>query len=156
MATETRPRRTRVERGIYRQPNGKYAICARRDGVLRFRTAGYDLGKARLQRIELVTSLKEGRVPASPRLRFDTVAGRWLARFEAKVAAGERHPRTLEAHRYHLDHNLLPGLRDPNGAASGCWGELRSSGCSPPAHRAGACSSPPPSTAGCGSPSSSG
>ncbi len=70
------PRRTRVERGIYRQPSGKYAVCARRDGVLRFRTAGYDLGKARLQRIELVRSPKEGRVPASPRLRFDTVAGR--------------------------------------------------------------------------------
>jgi len=49
-------------------------------------------------------------MPASPRLRFDTVAGWWLERFEAKVAAGERHPRTLEAHRYHLEHNLLPQL----------------------------------------------
>jgi integrase len=38
-------------------------------------------------------------VPVSPRLRFETVAGWWLERFEAKVAAGERHPRTLEAHR---------------------------------------------------------
>ena len=27
---QPRPRRTRVERGIYRQPNGKYAVCARR------------------------------------------------------------------------------------------------------------------------------
>jgi integrase len=36
-------------------------------------------------------------VPVSPRLRFETVAGQWLERFEAKVAAGERHPRTLEA-----------------------------------------------------------
>jgi hypothetical protein len=39
----------------------------------------------------------------SPQLRFATVAGRWLARFEARVAAGERRERTLEAHRYHLD-----------------------------------------------------
>lgn len=29
--------RTRVERSIYRQPNGKYAVCGRRDGVLRKR-----------------------------------------------------------------------------------------------------------------------
>ena len=49
-------------------------------------------------------------MPVSPRLRFDTVAGWWLERFEAKVAAGERHPRTLEAHRYQLDRHLLPTL----------------------------------------------
>jgi integrase len=49
-------------------------------------------------------------VPVSPRLRFETVAGWWLARFETKVAAGERHPRTLEAHRYQLDRHLLPAL----------------------------------------------
>lgn len=60
-----------------------------------------------------------GRVPASPRLRFDTVADWWLERFEAKVAAGERHPRTLEAHRYHLKHNLLPHLASRRIAALG-------------------------------------
>lgn len=49
-------------------------------------------------------------MPASPRLRLDTVAGRWLDRFEAKVAAGERHARTLEAHRYQFERNLLPRL----------------------------------------------
>jgi integrase len=48
-------------------------------------------------------------VPSSPRLRLDTVAGtHWSKRFEAMVAAGERHPRTYEAHRFHLDHDLLP------------------------------------------------
>ena len=103
-------RRIRVERGVYRQPNGNYAVCARHAGRLHFRTVGRDLAAARRAREELVTALAAGRVPASPRLRFDTVAGWWLARFEAKVAAGERHPRTLEAHRYHLDHNLLPRL----------------------------------------------
>jgi integrase len=102
--------RTRVERGIYRQPNGKFAVCARRAGRLHFRTAGNDLGEGRHAREDLVGELAAGRVPASPRLRFDTVAGRWLGRFEAKVAAGERHPRTLEAHRYQLEQNLLPSL----------------------------------------------
>ncbi len=34
-------RRIRVERGIYRQPNGKYAVCCRHAGRLRFRTVGF-------------------------------------------------------------------------------------------------------------------
>ncbi len=106
----TKAGRTRVERGIYRQPNGKYAVCARRAGRLHFRTCGYDLAAALRARQELIAALQAGRVPASPRLRFDTVAGRWLEHFEAKVAAGERHPRTLEAHRYQLERNLLPTL----------------------------------------------
>jgi integrase len=101
-------RRVRVERGIYRQPNGKYAVCWRHAGRLRFRTIGYDVAEARRER--LVAATREGKVPVSPRLRFETVAGRWLERFEAKVAAGVRHPRTLEAHRYQLDRHLLPAF----------------------------------------------
>lgn len=38
------------------------------------------------------------------------MASWWLARFEARVAAGERRARTLEAHRYYLHHHLLPPL----------------------------------------------
>jgi hypothetical protein len=99
-------RRVRVERGIYRQPNGKYAVCWRHAGRLRFRAVGFDLaeaacaagpdrGHARGQRARLAAaSLLDRR-----RLVGD--------RFEAKVAAGERHPRTLEAHRYQLDRELL-------------------------------------------------
>ena len=34
------PGRVRVERGIYRQPNAKYAVCWRHAGRLRFRTVG--------------------------------------------------------------------------------------------------------------------
>ena len=90
MPATSRPRRTRVERGIYRQPNGKYAVCARHAGQLRFRTVGYDLTEARRRRAELAAELAAGKVPASPRLRFDTVAGWWRGRFEAKVAAGVR------------------------------------------------------------------
>ena len=103
-------RRVRVERGIYRQPNGKYAVCCRRAGRLRFRTVGFDLAAARDQRTAPIAAVESGAVPGSPHLRFDTVAGRWLERFKARVAAGERHPRTLEAHRYQLDCQLLPAL----------------------------------------------
>jgi integrase len=110
MADRAKPRRTRVERGIYRQANGNLAVCARRAGRLHFRTAGTDLVAARRAREDLIAALEAGRVPASPRLRFDTVATRWSERFEEMVAADERHPRTYEAHRFHLDHDLLPRL----------------------------------------------
>jgi integrase len=106
----TSPGRVWVERGIYRQPNGKFAVCWRHAGRLRFRTVGGDLGEARRERLALIAATRDGKVPVSPRLRFETVAGWWLDRFEAKVAAGERHPRTLEAHRYQLDRHLLPAL----------------------------------------------
>jgi hypothetical protein len=39
--------RVRVERGIYRQANGKYVVCFMLDGKPRFRTVGYDLELAR-------------------------------------------------------------------------------------------------------------
>jgi hypothetical protein len=104
------PGRVRVERGIYRQPNAKYAVCWRHAGRLRFRTVGFDIAEARRKRLELIGATREGKVPVSPRLRFETVAGWWLERFEAKVAAGERHLRTLEAHRYQLDRHLPPAL----------------------------------------------
>jgi hypothetical protein len=78
----TKPRRIRVERGIYRQPNGNFAVCARRAGRLHFRTAGTDLIAARRAREDLIAALETGRVPASPRLRFHTVAARWSERFE--------------------------------------------------------------------------
>ncbi len=110
MADGKKPRRTRVERGIYRQRNGNFAVCARRAGRLHFRTGGTDLIAARRAREELIAALEAGRVPASPRLRLDTVAAHWSKRFEAMVAADERHPCTYEAHRFHLDHDLLPRL----------------------------------------------
>jgi integrase len=104
------PGRVRVERGIYRQPNGKYSVCWRHAGRLHFRTVEFDLGEARRERLALIAATRERKVPVSPQLCFETVAGWWLDRFEAKVAAGERHPRTLEAHRYQLDRHLLPAL----------------------------------------------
>jgi hypothetical protein len=61
-----------VERGIYLQPNGKYAVCFRHAGRLRFRTVGF-LAAARHERKALIAAAKRGESPLSPHLRFDTV-----------------------------------------------------------------------------------
>jgi integrase len=53
-------RRVRVERGIYLQPNGKYAVCFRHAGSLRFRTVDFDLAAARREREVLITAAKRG------------------------------------------------------------------------------------------------
>lgn len=103
-------RRVRVERGIYRRPNGKYVVCFMLDGRPRFRTVGFDLELAREQRRAFMRSAQFGVLAATPRLRFGMVAGWWIERFERRVATGERRERTLELHRYHLDSHLLPIL----------------------------------------------
>jgi integrase len=103
-------RRMRVERGIYRQANGKYAVCFMLDGKPRLRTVGYDLDVARAERRAFIEAARWGVIAAAPRLRFDTVAEWWVGRFARKVATGEGRERTLELHRYHLDRHLLPEL----------------------------------------------
>jgi integrase len=100
----------RVERGIYRQPNGKYAVCFMLDGRPRFRTVGYDLELARKERETLARAAGFGVLACAPRLCFSTLAGWWIERYERKVDAGQWHERTLELHRYHLKRNLLPSL----------------------------------------------
>jgi hypothetical protein len=102
--------RRRVERGVYLQPNGKYAVCFMVAGKPRFRTVGTNLATARTARAALIEAASRGEVPVLPRLRFDAVAGRWIARYEALVAADLRRQRTLEAHRYYLDQHVLPRL----------------------------------------------
>ncbi|MGA8355041.1 MAG: hypothetical protein WB698_12835, partial [Solirubrobacteraceae bacterium] len=52
--------RVRVERGIYRQANGKYAVCCRHAGRLRFRTVGFDLERARRERLALIAAARRG------------------------------------------------------------------------------------------------
>jgi hypothetical protein len=103
--------RVRVDRGIYRQPNGKYAVCVRVDGRARFRTLeAATIVEALKQRQLLQSAARVGELPLSPRLTFAEVAGRWLAEFEVKVAAGERRERTLELYRSQLRRHLLPRL----------------------------------------------
>lgn len=103
-----RRRRVRVERGIYREPSGKYAVCFMLDGKPTFRTVGYDLCAARQERRAFVAAARLGRPGIGARLRFAQVAAWWQARYERRVATGERRERSHEAHRYQLDHHLLP------------------------------------------------
>ena len=72
-------RRVRVERGIYIQPNGRYAVCVVQAGRVCFRTIGTDLDAARAARRDLAEAARRRELPLSPRTRLDTVAGRWLA-----------------------------------------------------------------------------
>ena len=102
--------RVRVEQGIYQQPNGKYAVCFMVEGRPRFRTVGYDLDAARIERAAYIDATRWGIAPAAPQLRFARVAGWWAERYERRVEAGERRERTLEHHRYHLNKHLLPIL----------------------------------------------
>jgi integrase len=93
-------RRVRVERRIYQQPNGKYAVCVRVDGRARFRTVeAATLAEAITQRDALQNACRLDGLPLSPRLTLAEIADRWLAEFEAKVAAGERRDRTLDLYR---------------------------------------------------------
>ena len=101
-------RRVRVERGIYRQANGKYVVCFMLDGRPRFRTVGNDLEFARAQRLSFMRAARFGVVAAAPRLRLETVAGWWLERYERRVVTGERRLRTLEIHSYYLHRHVLP------------------------------------------------
>jgi integrase len=103
-------RRLRVERGIYLQPNGKYAVRVVIDGRARLRVAAATLEEAREQRERLSDAARRGELPVFPRLTFAEAAARWLQLFEAKVAAGERRERTLENYRYQLEAHLLPTL----------------------------------------------
>jgi hypothetical protein len=59
--------RVRVERGIYVQPNGKYAICAWHAGKLHFRTIEGDLPGARQLRAALIAALRRGAGGATAR-----------------------------------------------------------------------------------------
>jgi len=96
---KTNARRSRVERGVYRQPNGKYAVCFMLDGKPRFRTAGHDLEVARETRHALIEAARWRVVACAPQLRFAKVAGWWIERFARRVAVGERCERTLEIRR---------------------------------------------------------
>jgi integrase len=103
-------KRTRIERGLYRQQNGTYGVYLVVDGKPRYKTVGVKLGEARRQRDLLASNAHTGLLPPPSRLTFAQLAATWLEGFEALVAVGERGERTLENYRYHLNKHLLPAL----------------------------------------------
>ena len=103
-------RRSRVERGIYRQQNGTYGVYLLVEGKPRFKTVGRKLTEARRQRDLLSAKAQRGELPAPSRISFAELAESWLSGFAAQVASGERGERTLEHYRYHLEQHLLPAL----------------------------------------------
>jgi len=103
-------RRTRVERGIYRQTNGTYGVYLMVGGKPRFKTVGGKLAQARRERDLLSAKAQQGELLEPSRLTLAELAQEWLQGFEALVASGERAERTLEHYRYHLDGHLLPAL----------------------------------------------
>ena len=68
-------RRVRVERGVYGQPNGKYAVCFMLDGKPRLRTVEGDLDAARSAHARLAIAAQAGLLPACSRLTFTTGGG---------------------------------------------------------------------------------
>jgi len=103
-------KRTRVERGIYRQVNGTYGVYLTVGGKPTFKTVGRKLAEARRQRDLLSAKAQRGELLSPVRISFAELAQQWLTGFEALVASGERAERTLEHYRYHLERHLLPAL----------------------------------------------
>src|SRR5207248_8836410 len=103
-------RRTRVERGIYRQQNGTYGVYLIADGKPRYKTVGSKLAEARRQRDLLSTMAQRGELAPATRLTFAELAATLLDGFAALVAAGERGERTLEHYQYHLNKHLVPAF----------------------------------------------
>ncbi len=103
-------RRTRVERGIYRQQNGLLGIYVLAGGSLRWKTVGKKLSEARLERDLLSARAEQGQLPAPCKLTFAELAETWIEGFKAQVVSAERSERTLENYEYHLNRHLLPAF----------------------------------------------
>jgi hypothetical protein len=77
--SSTHPRRERVERGIYRRPDGKLEIGFRdAQGKQRWRVVDGGITAARAQlATEHAKRARGERVAADPRLRFNDAADAW-------------------------------------------------------------------------------
>lgn len=103
-------KRTRVERGLYRQENGNYGVYVVSSGKHRWRTVGPKLSEARRQRDLLLVKAHQGEFTPRPRITFAELAETWISGFEAMVVSGERSDRTLESYRTFLKCHLLPAF----------------------------------------------
>jgi integrase len=103
-------KRSRVERGIYLQQNGTYAVYYLLHGKPRYKTVGPKLAEARRARTLLLGKVERGELATPTRLTFAELAATWLEDLEALVAADERSPRTLENYTYLLNHHIIPAF----------------------------------------------
>jgi hypothetical protein len=134
---DTKARRVRVERGIYRYANGSYAVCVMVDGAPRFKVVGKKLAEARRHRELLSAAVQRGDVSAATSVTFAELSQEFLAGLAAQVAAGERSERTLERYADDLERHILPRIGNrrlasikPDHLAS-LIAELRASGLAP-------------------------
>ena len=63
-------KRTRVERGLYRQTNGNYGIYVLANGRLHWKTVGQKLSEARRERDLLNAKAQNGELPVRCTLTF--------------------------------------------------------------------------------------
>jgi len=110
-------RRVRVERGIYRQANGKYVVCFMLDGKPRFRTMVADVAELldRLRERGCAEKTVAGALGTLNNVMRFAVRNSWIA--ESPVEKLERHERPQPE-------------RHPQRAS----GVRRSRGCSPTAY----------------------
>jgi integrase len=103
----TKPRRRAKTRfpGVYKSVSGRYEIAYRdSDGKLRFETVGDKLEEAKNRRADIVSKLGRRERVAPTKQTFGEWAPEWLA-------ALNKRPRTIDAHRYALDKHLLPRFK---------------------------------------------
>jgi integrase len=105
MSTNDAPRRVRVERNIYRRPNGVYEVGFKdAQNKQRWRTVTGGITAARAARDELLAKRHRGeQVATGRRLRFADAANAWL---DGPVQ--DLRPRTGECYRNALKQHLLP------------------------------------------------
>lgn len=106
-AKPSAPRRTSVERNIYRRADGKFEVGFKDGtGVQRWRTVEGGILAARALRDELLAARGRGeRVAPNPRLRFGDAADRWLA-----GPVLDLRERTQQAYRNSVNTHLRPRL----------------------------------------------
>jgi hypothetical protein len=102
------------------------------DGKPRFRTVGHDLELARAQRASFVRAARFGVVASARRLRLETVASRWLERYERLVYAGHRRVRrraTFGSPPVRLSSSNDTSVRALPAIPSGLWAARTSPDC---------------------------
>ena len=101
------PRRSRVERNIYRRQSGVYEVGFKDGaGKQRWRTVEGGITAARALRDELLSRRNRGEcVAPNPRLRLADAAANWL---DGPVR--DLRPRTQESYRNALEGRLLPAI----------------------------------------------